>query len=507
MAKLPGYDASVNTTTSPGSVLRDPAKESQGGRNVRKMGQAVKQVSAAWQQVTDFSDKVTAQDNMDKELQELHNRAIADPDYKNSEVYHQELADIRDKSLSGFSNNLARMEFSATANHQVNSARAQVDGIFRAKEIDHTTGKIVSQHEQNKNKFLANGDPNFKAAQIALAEEAFRRGFVTEVYVANEKIRVNDWDNLRYMKIAETDPERAIDMIKASDMLPTEKAAAISNVKRVVSQSQVKQELATIKTNIDVSEKLTESIKDPGKDYVAKLEEIEMAEKFGFPKADADRLRDNLLSADAISGVEHSEEMAKAIMMVDFLKVGLDKDSKKKDAIAYMKAIKDTKDQLLEMNTKGLITQGELEKLYGDIKKNSSTDETKGLGLIGKGSSWGYQYNDAKDTFDFAFEDNQAKSSYALRQFFYETVDRDLSGQEKKDKVAKIIDTMNGASRKEVAATVEVVRKTKPSKKGKETDVQLLKRLGYSEADVTENMKNYNLTREALFARLRKENG
>jgi hypothetical protein len=511
MAKLPGYDSKQGMTTDVGTVKRDIGAEMQTGKNITAIGKAAQDIATVWQDAKDFSETLTKQTADEKEINTILQEAEADPDHTNDAIYKERIRAIKDRMGEGFSSNIAQKKYSVFANNAVAAAEIKVDGLFRGKTIDHTKGQIVEQHEINKQLYIKTGDWQYQQKQKELVELARQKGFVNEIFTANETIKVDDWEKLRYLQVAETDPEAAVDMVKNSDMNPTEKAAALNNIKSIASQGDIKREIAATQQNIKTTTDIETFVDDPTKTYVEKLDAIEQAERFGYPAKDVTRMKAYLTSKEKEAAQSHDKEFAMAVEMIGTLEGGLKKPSKKdapfKDSLEYMRSVKDTKDFILDMHTKGRITLEEKNKLNESLAAKTATEAKHGMKSIGKDRSWlnpgnwfNYSYDDARIDFQKQFNKNEAKVNAAMKRYFYAVEGEKLSGRERKDKMAEIVDVINGDARDATVAQMETIRKAVPKNL---SDEEILKANGFSEDDVTYTMQQTGKSRQEVINHLR----
>ncbi len=507
MAKLPGYDSKVTMSTEPSAQMRDMAQEQQMGKNIQSLGKVARDLAIVWQTAEDAEQTLSSQLGMDEGQRIIFDDAAKDPDYKNSEQYHTDLDNVRIHATEGFTNNEAAAKFSITANNQTAAAKIKMDSMFRTKFNDHYKSKVIESRDASKRDYIASGDEAARDKHRGVVAEALRVGAVGEVFVANEAVLVDDWENLRYLQVAETDPDAAIEMVKNSTMDPTQKQAALNAIKSIATQGKIKRAIKTYQSNVIVTEDLEKIIDDPQKSYVEKLDAIEQSEKFGYPEADAKRLKANLDSTHKDNVEPHDEQFALVTEMIGSLQSGFTKDGKFKDALEYMRMVKDTKDYIVDSHTDGRITTKEKNDLNASLKKTVSPEAKNAMKVAGDdrswwnpGNYWNYSYDDARISFDGIFNKNKAKTSAAMKQYFYAVEGEDLSRKDRRAKVTEIADMINGESRINTIAELEANKGSVPKDMN---DDEAIKKAGFTEADITFTMEQTGKTRAEVIRHIR----
>ena len=241
MGKLPVYDSKVSMTTQLQQQPKDMAVASQGGRNLQKLGETVSTIQNAWQEAVDFNDKLTKKNEMDDAIRQVSNEAEKDNDPKNAPKYNAKLDEIRKQSTEGFSNNLARQEFSATVNDTINRAQIGIDNLFMGKLIDHTKANIKISHKTNKEKYIATGDKKYIQAQKDIVTLADAEGFLKATEIADEEIKMADWDYDRALYDAQKDPFGTLTRLDQYTVETGKKDDLVREIKQIA-EIKVKQE-------------------------------------------------------------------------------------------------------------------------------------------------------------------------------------------------------------------------------------------------------------------------
>jgi hypothetical protein len=501
MAKLPGFDSTSQMTTQPASVRRDMREEAQFGQDISTVGGAVQEVANVWQEAKNFSQKITAQNNLETQINDIVARAAADPDYNSAEKYQEELSRVGEKSLEGFSDNIARMEFSTLSNNQIAQANIKVNSIFRDKMIDHTRAEIITQHDLNKSAFIQTGDPAYQEKQLSVSALGFQKGFVSEEFLANEQIKVKDWEKMRYLQIAENDPSTAIELVKNSDMLPSEKSAALNNIKSIAEQKDIAQEIERSMRESESVEALRTTINDPAIPYVDKLNAIQQAERFGLPESTAKRMTQYLNSADKVNATSYDDQFSEALVMIGTLEEGIGKKVKIKDARQYMQKVLEARNYIIDQRISGNLTEQDEIDLTKKLNDTVKVEERYGLKKLEKQDEWfKYDYSEAKKDFLNMFGQNQLKADMAMREFFYSTEGKKLDKKQKKSEVSRIVDEINIKFRENTAKELESIKKATPATL---SDEEIIKRAGFTEEDVQFTMQQTGKSRSEIINYLR----
>ena len=517
MAKLPGYDAKQGITTEVPTVKRDMAQEGMRGDNIATLGKAASDISAVWQKAEDFSQTLAQKNYMDQSVTDVLQRFEADPNGRKLEVkekYQKELQGIKNKSLEGFTNNQAQMEFSADVNAQINSAGIKIESFARAKMIDYTQAELITSHELNKKAFLATGDPAFMAIQKKATALAKEKGFVNNVFVAEEAVKVEEWEKYRYIQMAEEgNPQGAIDMIYASDMSPTDKASAVASVKTITANATAEIDLANLVRANDMVKNTRAVIVDPNKSYVDKLNAIQQNEKFGLDPSDGTKLKAYLDSENRLMAKTYPETKAAMIRTIGGLQKDISADSKIKDVKQFMEDSKAARMTIMERAGAGELTESDegfildaLDKIVADqnafaaARLKRETSASKWLAQIPK--IWIYGYDNANQDFMKNFNQDRAQADVALVEYFNQTYKKDYDNVRKKEIVAEVTDAvrtnLRNYVRDQLIADNPAVKAPKV-----ESKADIIQRLGISEQEILDTMEVENQTEAEVLDWLR----
>jgi hypothetical protein len=212
MAIIPTYDSTGRLNTGAMGVKADPAKESQGGRNIASVGKALQEVNNKWQEARDFNEKLDFKTDRETKIRDIEQRAKQEPDYKASGTYQAELDALTNIEEGAFSNNIARMESAAFIKGQVGVAKARINGLFRGKEVVHGQANIKKDLRLARQLYVEGNLAKIAEARGVLATGK-EKGYIDELYVEDQTAKMNDWDFDRALYDATVGD--AYDVIKA----------------------------------------------------------------------------------------------------------------------------------------------------------------------------------------------------------------------------------------------------------------------------------------------------
>jgi hypothetical protein len=489
--------------------MRDMAQEQQMGRNIASLGKVARDLSMVWQAAEDATQTLDRQNHIDEGQREIYNRAQTEPDYKNSDQYFADLDALKDSSLEGFSNNEARAKFAITANNQTAAAKIKMDGLFRTKMQDHYKGELITSHDKNKRDYIATGDPMYMEKQKGEALKALEVGAVNEVFVANEGVKVDDWQQLRYLQMAQNGEIReALKLIDESDMQPSEKNAAKASIMTMARQGAIIAEVEQINREQEMYAQSDAFIDDPNKSYVEKLDFLEQQEKFGLTAADKKELVANLTSANKVAAESHSEAKATILLSIDKLDKGItQKKDNYKDIKEYLKGVKATRSLITNKQTEGVITSADKKALLDHLNKTVKEEKNIATNKISKQDGFlgiGYGYKDAYKDFNDAFGGVPGLADEALIELFETSEVNKLKDAGQKQEVLSIIDRYNERLRKETIERINQAAGFTP--KAVDTTIpveEVLKQHNATMADVEAAAKKYNVSTDEVIKRMR----
>jgi len=522
MAKLPGYDSSKVMSTEPSVQMKDMAQEQQMGKNIQSLGKVARDLATVWQDAEDAAQTLEGQNKIDLGQADVFDRAAKDPKYDNSEEYHDDLEKIREGSLENFTNDQARQKFAITANNQTAAARIKVDGVFRTKFQDHYKGQIITSHEKNKREYISTGDEAAMDKQRLAVGIALEKGAVSEVFVANEEVKIQDWNHLRYLQMAQNGQvEEALKMIDESDMQPSEKNAAKASIMTMARQGAIISQIEQINAEQQMFAESDAFIDDPDKSYVEKLDFLEQQKKFGLSAADYTKLLGSLTSANKIAAESHAEANADIALSIARMDGGI---TQKKDGMRdigeYLRSLKKTRELITDKHAQGVITRAEKTDFIADLNKiveeeeNIATNKIKKKTLAAPGFGlFTYGYDDAYKDMQENLE-APGLIDKAFLDFYYENIRQRQGpgtlkqGMLEKDRKASVIRIIDRYNEKLVSEIKEEMRARTGLRPKAVTPVEeILKKSGATMANVEAAAKKHGVTTDEVIRRMRAEHG
>jgi hypothetical protein len=141
MPTLPTYTSQQKITTQQSEVTRTGAEAPY--EMAGKAISATQDAAVKWSNALDTIQYTTAKANYETGVAQLEAKALADPDYNNSDAYYKELAKLKTDNTKGFQNKAveSRMAFEIDNANQI--AQIKIGTIFRKKQIEYTRGVAV----------------------------------------------------------------------------------------------------------------------------------------------------------------------------------------------------------------------------------------------------------------------------------------------------------------------------------------------------------------------------
>lgn len=140
MPTLPTYNSKANVTPIQAAPFRNEA--AQMAENQNKIMGTVTKIAQQWSDAHDTMQYTDAKAKYGVASTEIQSRAMADPDFKNTAKYAQELEDVKKKSLEGIDNigvkNRLGQEFEY--DNQITSIKIQANN--NQKELEYNKGSM-----------------------------------------------------------------------------------------------------------------------------------------------------------------------------------------------------------------------------------------------------------------------------------------------------------------------------------------------------------------------------
>lgn len=220
-------------------------------------------------------------------------------------------------------------------------------------------------------------------------------------------------------------------------------------------------------------------------DYMSKRLEIDKMEMTGMITSDsAAKSRRVLSSQKDVDAVTSSDDMADIITQIYDLNAIADTNQ-----ADYMTGIQNVRENILDMQARGKINSGDVNKLNNQIKTLTAakmSDATQKVGM---------EFYDANQQFVQLPPEYRGK---ATRELFYKSHGQEFTPEQYKGEARKIIDRINSERR---ARTVKTLQTLSGS------DDEFLKSIGKTMDDVRETAKNRGMTEREVIDRIKAKVG
>ncbi len=139
MPVLPGYASKQNINPNTAAPLReaDPLRKDAAASFEQDQGvlKTLGEVANKWSDANDVMQYTEAKAKHGVAVAEIEARASADPDFKNSEKYHQELAAVQKTAVEGISNQQVAAKAGAEFSYDSQIAAIKIGANFKTKQI------------------------------------------------------------------------------------------------------------------------------------------------------------------------------------------------------------------------------------------------------------------------------------------------------------------------------------------------------------------------------------
>ena len=185
------------TNASPNRRL-DPIAESQPGRDVAKMGQAVANLGFRLQEAQNVQEKTKAENQLSQDINRINTEAANDPDFSKERqaYYDSQLRKAKDKASGLIAHPRVRGLFAEGANSSVAISSAKIQDNFRTKMISQGQADANIFIDNKKREAAATNDPaakNLIHTQVdAKLLELKLAGYITAKEYAKRKIDYKD---------------------------------------------------------------------------------------------------------------------------------------------------------------------------------------------------------------------------------------------------------------------------------------------------------------------------
>jgi len=482
-------------STQPISRQLDPNAASQSARGLQEISRAIGGVASAWQDAQDLDQTLTNQNKLEKETSDILKTGQEDTDYNNYEKYHTDLDKVFDSSLEGFTNSNAKNRFKPTANHHINSAKAQIDDMFRKKMISHTRVESLKQYEVNRDNFFRSGNVDFLNKQRNLTKDMFEKGFVNEEYVFNEDKRLQEWDYDRAVNDASINRDIALEKYKNDeyDVPDDRKDELLKEMKNVGDRSDLEKEISLLGTQNGKMQEIDNILDDPKVPYDNKALSINQAEHLGLiPKEYAISARRVIKSRKAINASTSTKESARVIRMIYDANQRFEKGYSAEKDRDYLKKLKDIKVHINDLNASGLLSIDESDKLRSELSTATKKKQSEAtIDLL---------YSDKYKQADESFKNTMPSymRDEALREYFYAVEGKTVSVEEGAKIANGIADSLNIRTREESLDMVDKVNSNDPI-----PNDEILSVTGYTVQDIEFTAQQEGMTVDEVYNQLR----
>lgn len=241
--KLPVVEQEGGINPTRGAML-DLNTAGQMGQVVGNIGQQIGVYAEAWQKVQNASEQLAGKNDLDKKARALIKEATEYSGWTSSKDIQTKEDDIRKKMselmgniTSGFRSTTNAQDFTQKYSERLDQYQNQLDGIFRSKYIDNTNATLIESAQHNKEAFISSGDEAFRRSYMDDIGTAYSAGFITETNYTKYALDADEWGKYRAFKMAEEDPQGAVEYLSQNPKLNTEENrnhlnALIANAKQ-----------------------------------------------------------------------------------------------------------------------------------------------------------------------------------------------------------------------------------------------------------------------------------
>jgi hypothetical protein len=492
MPKLPRYDSERALSTQAPNVQRNLDIAAQGGRDTQTLGKAAQKIAQVWQDAKDFSETLDASNSFDEGQRAIANRMQSDPEYRREQA-NEDMDVLYSESLQGFSNNEARMKWDVQARSATNAAKIRADGFYRQKELDHTKAQLVVAHNANLDKYLASPTDADLANQIALIQGAYDKGIVSEIFLENEKIKLESWPKLKALRVAESDPKAAMQMIENANYDPQEKKRMEKEILNVAKKVDLERELNILVRQEEGMNTIDEMMANPALSLDQKTLEINKAEHSGLiPKSFATSARRVVTSTKDVMATTSTPEFSQTIRMIYDANSRFDTSYTANKNKEYLKKLSDIKTHINNIQADGKIDRTDAQKLRQELLTATKKKQSEATQDLLHSST----YRDADEAFKSTVPSYMRDE--ALREYFYRTEGKTLSKEEAYVVRSQVADSLNTGNREKTLDVLDAMTE------GKEiSDEDVLALTGASEEDVIHTAEQNGISVEEVYTRLR----
>lgn len=282
--------------------------------------------------------------------------------------------------------------------------------------------------------------------------------------------------------VAETSPDQAKALLDdpaiAERFTTDEKGEMIDQISKVRRQQQTAEDLSVTVNN----GALTDIVNDPNTTFYekrARIDELDMAGSIS-PTAAAKARR-------VLSSQEDLDTQTSTPVMADLVNKMYDLNSiADTNSADYLRGVRNIQEEIMEKQANGELKAKDATTLNKQLSGLTSSK------LASATNTAGNEFYEANQLFKQLPPEFRGQ---ATRQLFYAGDGKQFTKQQYKTQAQVIIDEINAQRRQKAVSTVKAVSMD---------DNAFLKANNFSEADITETMGIYKLTREQVIAELRR---
>lgn len=447
MPRLPRYDAQRQLTTEGPSVPTSPEKMGMASGALARTGDAVSEVSKAWEKAQDVIQLTTAKNNLVSEKTKILAEAANDTDYNAYDKYKERLAGLSTQD-DKISNAMAKDMFSIEKRNELAETDILLRNIFRKKQMDHQKAEIVRSETISKDLYINAMDPVQREKALGgyknILASTFEAGMMTEEEYARRMDKTKEWDFDRALQDTGKNPQAVIDNLDSYNLTEKEKAQVVSAAKTQANQQRVIDDIRQAENQYANEKQMNEYILS-GEDSVgvklSKISELEINKSVGSTWASSARRYVN--SVKRVDAKTNNETLNGLVRMV-YDANEIIPDSKSVDSTnskEYLQRITQIKAAIMDARSDGKLSADDETKITRKLE--SLTQKKLSQATAGIASDTGGWFGIGKSHYAVAdeyFADNlpfYVRES-ALRQYFYETLDKEPNAKERGEILKKI---------------------------------------------------------------------
>ena len=417
----------------------DPGMASKSSRATAELGGTIQRVAQKFEDLYISQKTDEAKIATYKGVTDIESMAKTDPDIDNPETqskYEDQIADLKDNVLSIMPEGVAKANYSNDFELESLKLRSSIKSFGRQSLMHKTIANKQEMFSIMQKEYVVSDPvlrPDMLNSVLGEINTLEKEGFMLpeKAQALSEQI-IEQWETQAAIKDTEVyGADYAIEHI--GDYNVEDKEKLTGEIKRVGLLRKKQFDLAVAAKYQEGQKEVFDMLDSPDMDYVAKLNTIQQKENWGdIDKKTSDIAKQNLNSANKIDARTQTSKMAEIVRLIDDLNIGVAPIKDKRSSEEVLSRIKDTKDLVIELNTRGELTNSDKTKLLADIDKKTSEEQRKSAQeLMVSGSPWHWGYNDA----DQYFKDNLVNDAYrneAIREFFYAIEGRKVNSDERK---------------------------------------------------------------------------